>query len=504
MSRFIAIHCSEQQARAVVVRSRTTGTAIEAVLTMPLDGANDPSQIGRRLARALAPYRKGLQQTVICVDRDRLQWQQFSLPPAPASDLPDLVRFQAERDLVLADDATGLDFLLLSGDENSPHQVLAIAIAPTELAAIRQVADAAELKIDRLVPLQAGWLAIVRRAVAMQKSTPTASAGTSLFAASQASDATIWATTGNRVVLLRTLRLPGLGNPAALSQALRGELQRTMLTLEQTPSAAPVADVWLAGDLAQTGLVEDLGQQLPQMIHTVDASPLFSSAHFSADEGDRTPAPADCILAGLVLDEAERLPPPVDLLNPRHQAVPANRGRTWALAAAAVAALLMLAGWHGYQNIAQPRQAAARAHQQLAELEQSIADYQADEQQAAAIRNWTTASVNLLEQLEQLSLDLRKKPLDEEDFAAENDVVLMELNLQGQQFQLDAIARNRNAVQPLEAQLRGDRYLVERDNPRKTGKLGKYVWPFRVIVELADEPSSSEGKPPATEGDAQP
>ena len=171
-----------------MVKWRATSTSIEAVLNVPLAEDADAETTGRSLAAALAPYRKGSQQTIVCVDRDKLQWQQLSLPPASAEELPELVRFQFERDMVSTEEDKGFDYLPLSGDEETPHQVLAIGVASEELAEIRQVVDAADLKLDRLVPIQIGRIALVRRAVAMQKEWHPSPNASHIFAVLTADD----------------------------------------------------------------------------------------------------------------------------------------------------------------------------------------------------------------------------------------------------------------------------------------------------------------------------
>ena len=519
MSRIFAIYWNRHQAQAVVVKWRATSTSIEAVLNVPLAEDADAEATGRSLAEALAPYRKGGQKTIVCVDRDKLQWQQLSLPPAAAEELPELVRFQFERDLASTEEEKGFDYLPLSGDEQSPHQVLAIGISPDELAEIRQVVDSAELKLDRLVPIQVGRIALVRRAVAMQKEWHPSPDTSHVFAVLTADDATIWAMVEEKVVLLRTLRLPQGDESASLSQPLINQLQRTRLALGQSHPMHPVAGVWLAGKLANRALTGTASAQLDLPVHAIDVTaPLAAASYFTdedyfADEekehsgseenkltvanGSPAPTTAHFPLSGLALDETENRVPLVDLVNPRHAVEPPDRGRTYALSTAAVVSLLALVGWQGYRNISIPQQAAALAEQELAELEKPIKEYKKDETQASAIRKWTSSNVHLLNELEILSTKLRPEPLSNKDFLVDSDLVVQNLNLQGQQFTLDAVAKNKNAVSQLEARLRDDRHRVSRENVKQTATLETYTTPLRLLLENADEASTiPEGNQP--------
>ncbi len=514
MSRIFAIYWNRHQAQAVVVNWRATSTSIEAVLHVPLTEDGDAEATGRCLAEALAPYRKARQKTIVCVDRDKLQWQQLSLPPASAEELPGLVRFQIERELGATEGDKGFDYLPLSGDGEASQQVLAIGISPDELAKIRQVVDAAELKLDRLVPIQFGRIALVRRAVAMQKEWQPSSDASHLFAVLSAEDATIWATIQQRVVLLRTLRLPLGNDEAALSHALTGQLQRTRLALAQSHPMHPVAGVWLAGKLANRALTGAASAQLDLPVHAVEATAPLAAAGYSMDleleaadrdttgnegqestrpKGNTVPSHAHFPLAGLALDETENRAPLVDLVNPRHAIEPPSRRRTYALAVAAMVSLLALAGWHGYRSISVPQHATKLAEQELAELEEPIQEYKKDEARASAIRDWASYSVNLLDELKILSTKLRPELLKDKEFSVDSDLVVQNLNLQGQQFQFDAVAKNKDAAGQLETRLRDDHRRVWRENAKQTATLDAYTWPFRILLKNADEVSTAPG-----------
>jgi|GEM_PF-3109624 len=501
MSRILAIHWNPQQVQVVVVNNRATGTILEAAQTMPLGAQDGVAKIAEQLAAGIAPYRQGRCQTIVGLDREYLQWQSLTLPPAPANELPDLVRIQAARSMSLGgDENEGLDYLPLAGDEHTPHEVLAIGIDAEHLAEILQIVSTAGLKMDRLIPLETGWMALVRHVLEQQASAAYAQNKLRLFAALQPERVILWATLGPmgvpsaQVVLFRSLRIPGADLPAgspvdpdagsARFQTLASELKRTLLALQTAHPRDPVAAVWLVGDRPSTDALNELSQQLELPVHGIDCLGVLPQA---AEASASWSLP----LAGLALDAAHRRGPPLDLVHPRRANAAQDNWRTYALLAAVAACLLAWTMWHAYQNIQLPQQAAAAANQEAALLQETEATYQADLQLAAALGRWSAGQVNLLDQLERLSKGLRPHPLDANDFSAREDLVLMALNMQRQQFDLDAIAADRSAVGTLEARLRADHYLVKRDNTNRKSELGDYRWPFREIVQLPQQPATS-------------
>ena len=67
--------------------------------------------------------------TLVGIGREQVQIVLLSLPPAPLEELPELVRFQAERSFTSLGNDAALDYIPLEGDAATPHQVLAAALS---------------------------------------------------------------------------------------------------------------------------------------------------------------------------------------------------------------------------------------------------------------------------------------------------------------------------------------------------------------------------------------
>lgn len=478
MPRILAIHWNQQQAQVVVVNPRTAGTTIEAVVSIALTENSSSTEIGEQLAEALAPYLHGRFQTLIGIDREFLQWQSLNLPPAPTDELPDLVRLQADRSMNLAEGKTGLDFLPFAGDENTPHEVLAFGISADQWKKIHHIAITAGVKINHLVPLETGWVARMRQTLAKQSQRESTKSQLQLYVALQSDRAILWAILDEQFVLLRSLHMP--------AQTLICQLKRTLLALQTSHPNSPVAAVWITGDWLlsedepQTDEFRQLDQQLHLPVHFIDC-------HEAAPAQEEAIHPATIPLTGLAHDAAHRREPLVDLLHPRQSTTAHANQRTHLLLATSMICLLAWITWHGYQNIRLPQQAAEAANLEATLLQETGDTYLADLQQAAVIGRWTASRIDLLDQLERLSINLRPHALDAKDFSASEDLVLMSLNLQRRQFDLNAVAANLNGVGALETRLRTNQYLVQRDNTNLKSTLKNYDWPFRIIVQVPEQ-----------------
>src|SRR3954453_14563928 len=154
MPRILAIDWDRSEVRGLLISAGATGTSVAGAWATSLATA-DPEglsgkQIGSRLAAAIAGQVSGKITTLVGVGRDHVQIKLLSLPPAPADELADLVRFQSEREFTALGDDAALDFIPITGDTHTPHPVLAIALSPTGLAEAKEVGGAIGVEPDRI------------------------------------------------------------------------------------------------------------------------------------------------------------------------------------------------------------------------------------------------------------------------------------------------------------------------------------------------------------------
>jgi len=493
MAHVIVIHWDKSTLRAVVASRRVAHLEVDTVIAIPLDEeAGDAKHLGQQLKRALASHRPSRAKVVLAISRHLLTWQHLHLPPCPHEDLPDLVSMQAGFDTTHAGEPIGFDFLPLSGDEQTSHQVLAISLQAEELTLLQDICESADLMPKRFVPFSLGWPAAARRATRGEEQP------ISIFVAPFAQEATVWATIGGRLVLFRQVYFSSAEDVSALSAAVASELRRTFLALSQQYPEQSGATAWIVGKRPDpvSQLAESIDEQLDLEVQPMDFASdgalLSIKAGLSTKTGSEAMTSDTLPLVGLALDEAAGNTPPVDLLHPRQRPAPRAGQRTYALAATVLLALLSYGGWLGYTELHAPVEVADTARAELALLAESDEILHADEQFAATLRDWQGDSVNVLTELQKLSGRIRPLPLDAEEFNVEQDVVLKKLDIAGTRLDIEAALRTYSAVADLETRLREGTGRVQRDTAEENEDPPNYLWLIRASVDFTDEEEKPE------------
>jgi hypothetical protein len=346
--------------------------------------------------------------------------------------------------------------------------------------------DEADLKADRIVPEPLGWPELGRRVASDSAGALT------VFASISERQATVWATEGDDIRLIRTVWLPEDDNAAADAAALGGELRRTLLALaqSQTEQRGAVKCVYIGANADE--IAGELGATLSKPVQAVPLERLVDVTGAGAGVNLVEAAP----MAALAAAAAEHRPSAIDLLHPRRRPAPPSRKRTYALAGVAAAALAALIAWRGYRNIQEPLEAAEAARAARESMTPILEAYAKDVEKAAAIERWLKSSANLLTELDHLGRQLRPEPLTSDKFKADGDVVLTKLALSGRELTLDAAVKNNTAIQPIENRLRTAGYSANRGpvEPKAEGGVPGYGVSVVGTIERLDA-ASAEGGP---------
>jgi hypothetical protein len=483
MARAVALKLQPQSALAVVVRTSGARVIAEAVVPVPLADGETPSAIGQKIKAALAGDNAGRAATVVALPRTDLHWANYDLPPAPAAELPAMVQMQAQRDIVLADDGVGFDYVSLEGDEQHPHRVLGVGVSPGQLDRIRAICAAAELRLTRLVPEPLGWVELSRRIAAQADGGALAEVGAlTVFAAMAGRQAAVWALRADELRLVRTVWLAAEPSAADDLAALAGELKRTLLSLAQNAGTpAPQLPCAYVGENAEQ-VAQQLAAALGRPVRSVQLEELVEVPAYDrlarlsgvpplahGTEPHSGPAHAELApLAALAASMAAERSSLVDLLHPHRPPAPPSNRRRYVLAGVAAACAAAALLWSGYRRIAGPREEAAAADAERLALNPVLDRLQQVEAQAAAVDAWLNQSGNMLEELDYLSQQLRPKPLSDSAFNSGEDMMLAKLTISGRQITIDGAARTVEAMGAVERRLRDGRYRVIRGNTEGT------------------------------------
>ncbi|MCC7475268.1 MAG: hypothetical protein IT425_07720 [Pirellulales bacterium] len=489
MPRILAIDWDRHEVRGLLVNAGPTGISVTGAWAASLatsDAAGLSGQeIGARLAAAMGGEVSGKVTTLVAVARDHVQMKLLSLPPAPLDELPEMVRFQSEREFTALGEDSALDFISISGGADAPNQVLALALSPAGMVEAREVCQAIGVVPDRIPVRGCAAAALVSRGGAVEKGK------IALVVNLQVDEADLAAEAGDTVVLLRTVRLPDPSQPEARMRALIGEIRRTMAAVRQQTIDRQVDQIVICGSQSLAEAVSALSTELevPVRAYSVtEQGPQGLAAQGLTEESlGRFAA-----VLGMALVEADRRAPLVDFANVRRKVEPLKFGRVQVLAAAAAAMLLFWGGLYAWRQFAEPAR-------QLADLQARIKDVRAQAEmykgvttQAEAIGHWLDTDVNWLDELDAFARRVRPEPLASKDFPVANDAVITQLTLLkppgikavGGKMDIQAVAKSPAASAALEERLREGTRTVSTGGGKTDRAFPGYGWSFGLDVRV--------------------
>jgi len=348
MPRLLALEWKDDEARVVVAASRGGRVAFEHAFVVdlraePSEGEGAEVDVGQRIAAALAARHLGRAAALVAVGRSAVELRHLSLPPAPDDELPELVRFQAMREFNALGEDWPLDFLQLDEHPEQARSVLAAAIKPERVEAMRAVCQSAGLKPARMVLRPCAAASLVGR------QRPAEAGQVRLLVDLLGDEADLTVLIGDRTVFLRRARLRGDPLTAsAAAEVLASETRRTIMAAQNQLGVHEVDTIVLFGAGPEhAALADSIREQLPAPLE------LFDPFEGLRREGDLRRALPDgpsrfAPLLGMLRDELEGTPQALDFLHPRRRPEPPSRRNIYAaagLAAALVVLLLLGYGW---------------------------------------------------------------------------------------------------------------------------------------------------------------
>jgi Tfp pilus assembly PilM family ATPase len=485
MPRLLALEWDGREARIAVARTRGKDAVIEHAFGVEL-APRDPGQtfadvnVGERIAAALAARRIGKCQTLVAVGRSSIELRRLSLPPAPAEDLPDMVRFQAMRDLAGVGEDWPLDFVPLdaspgeAGEGSTSIAVLAAVIAPKLVEQIRQTCEAAGLAPERLVLRPFAAASLVRRA--------RPSGECRLLVDLLADEADLTVVIGDHVVFVRTVRLPA--EDEAQTRALLGEARRTIAAAQNQLGGRRVERLVVCGESDRVEAVESLVQE--QLSLPVEAFNPFSAIEIDGDLKAGLPdrpgrfAP----LLGMLSDEAALAHHDIDFLNPRRRPQPASRRRQYALIGAAAGAVLLAGAVLIWQQLRSKDSEIRDLQADVKTLDEQVAEYRKLQLKAEDIDAFTAGDITWLDELKEVSEEL---PPAERILV--NRLNIGALPAGGGSMILSGYAKDAADTPALVQQLQDDRHDVSSRGANENSPREDYPWRFDgAAIRVAPPP----------------
>ncbi len=310
MVRKLAIDWDDSELRLVAAQCTGRHVKITDAAVIPIVDNN----VDQTLRDAIAERGLEKTETLVAIGRGKAELRELQLPPVPDEELPDMVRFQAIRSFASAGDSATVDFLVTKRSSDGVEMIVA-AIGPADLQQIRQSCATADLEIKRisLRPLAAAALYLSQ--TRNQSQIPATGEHDTVLIDLLADDAEIVVARKNRVIFVRTVRMPA--DEQTRGKALAGELRRSLAACGSRGSLDQVI-LW-GRESVHTDDREMLAiasESFVKMLDPFDLVQVETKAKAALPEHVGRLAP---LVGLLVADEtdADRL---VDFLNPRKRA----------------------------------------------------------------------------------------------------------------------------------------------------------------------------------------
>jgi Tfp pilus assembly PilM family ATPase len=492
MPRILAIDWDRLEARAILVQAGPTGTSVADAWVVPLkgDGGAAPTakQIGSQLATSMRGQPGGRVTTLVGVGRDQVQMILLSLPPAPAEELPDLVRFQAEREFTSLGADAALDYIPLTGDATTPYQVLAAAMSSSDVGEVNDVCQALGVEPDRITMRATAAASFVARRAA-----PGANE-VALIANRLTDEADLTVLVGDHVVLIRTVRLPDHSEEGARQRVLVGEIRRTIAAVRQQLGESQVKRVILCGNASEAGEAAALSAELTLPVEVFDVADNAPSG-LARIGITKEALPRFAAVLGMALGEADRRPPVVDFLHVRRRAQQQRFSRLHGLAVAAAAVVVLAVGVKLWRDAVAPFIQLQQLNNEIADLDKQNKQYQKVITRAAAIDRWRSTDVNWLDEFDRFGREWRPQPLDSKEFATSDDAVISQvtafrppgIGAKGGILDVQATAKSAAAVAGFEKRLRDDAHRLTTGGGKQDHTIPGYDWSFGLRMNVTPD-----------------
>ena len=187
----------------------------------------------------------------------RCRWSCSRYPLPRSKSCPSSCGFRRNASSRRSVPESALDYIPLSGDATTPHQVLVAALSAGGVTEVRQLCEAVGVEPDRITLRATAAASFVARRLG------AGADEVSLVVNRLTDEADLTVLVGEQVVLVRTVRLPDPSEVAGRARALAGEIRRTIAAVRQQIGDRQVSRVILCGIAAEAGgaasLAGDLG-----------------------------------------------------------------------------------------------------------------------------------------------------------------------------------------------------------------------------------------------------
>lgn len=317
MARYLAIEIEPSGLAAAAGTIRGHALSLERVCVRPDWGgtlsASSAEPLGRSVQELLKEAGIKPAPVLLNVSRDRLILKEVTHPPTAPAEEPQVVRFQAIKELSDAPDDVVMDYLPLGvSNDLGERKALAVFLRKDYVAAAKQLCETAGLKLAGITARPFALAASLRRAIATDQvhppTDPLAAVGL-VNLTPNGGDFVVFR--GDRLLFMRSIP----GHAVRNDNALLAELKRNLTVYNTQNPSAPLEAIYIP-ESASAGVgtwASFLGQELSLPVHGYDpltGSPLADTVPDAVKNLTASPL-------GTLALKAENDTLPVNFVSPR-------------------------------------------------------------------------------------------------------------------------------------------------------------------------------------------
>ncbi len=396
MSELLALDWETGTLRGVAVRTAGGESSLLGDFSVEwpesLAEVTDVAATTEQLKQCLAKLPSRPERVLTVLPRDAVVVRKLDLPDVPDNELPDLVRLQAATKLATPVDKLVLDYLPLPKSEDHPgRSVLLVTVEGDRLRNLNEALQEAGLE-----PVGCVTSATTVAELAARAAQVDAAGAATLIAYQHGPRMELSVLFRGRLIFAHAVRLPSESSRGHV-QPLMAELSRVLVAARQVDHAAEIQNVLVIQDGATDELVlQALRDRFPERVRQLDTAEIGRVVGLGMAEAARHSFPA----LGAVLAESGAQVPGIDFLRPRKAVVARDpRYKKYGTIAAAVAAVLLIAGWTYASMLGSRDDQIAGLEVELASLDKLLERPQTKEtlDAADALDAWSLGTASPLE-----------------------------------------------------------------------------------------------------------
>lgn len=328
-----------QKDSLLVAVGQSGANTLEQVSWQPIGAAEGAEQQNGNATQALyrAAEALGIRKTdaTVVISREIVEVRTIQIPRIEPQELPDVIRFQAQRQLANMGDQWLLDYVLLP-DEPGAEMLTALVgvVAPAAMAEIESACSEAGISLTHVAlrPIE-----IARFAINSRKLTAD---GISVVVCLSQHQADLLILKNGQVVQVRATKMPS--NASEVATCLGGEIRRSLMAASPQLAGKSVTSAVLIAcpDLASQahGLLSEL---LDCEVAVVDPSSGLPKQQAGETQLANQAAARIVAVVGSLGFAAADQKHKLDFKNPKKRPPPKSKKTTYLLAAAAAAVLVL-------------------------------------------------------------------------------------------------------------------------------------------------------------------